>query len=94
MARWLSGNRSRRLLVLAGEVTRDADHPDAQGRLHQGIQRYLFPSIRSAGVTSQVLVCNYDSMKHPDVLRNFSYLMASDGVTACPGSPNASWHPA
>ncbi|HEU5473786.1 MAG TPA: hypothetical protein VFV67_24340 [Actinophytocola sp.] len=93
MASWLSGNSSRRLLVLAGAVTRDKDHPDSQGRLHQGIQQYLFPAIRAAGRSSQVLVCNYDSMQHPDVLRHFSHLIASGSVTSCPGSPNAAWHP-
>lgn len=43
MAKWLSGDSGRRLLVLAGAVTRDADHPDAAGRLHQGIQQELLP---------------------------------------------------
>ncbi len=76
MARWLSGSSGRHLLVLAGAVTRDVDHPDSEGRLHQGIQQYLFPAIRAAGRSAQVLVCNYDTMQHPDVLRNFSYLIA------------------
>jgi hypothetical protein len=93
MANWLSGNSSRRLLVLAGEVTRDEDHPDANGRLHQGIQRYLFPKIREAGRANQVLVCNYDEMSHPDVLHNFSALIATGSVTSCPGSPDDHWQP-
>jgi hypothetical protein len=93
MAAWLSASSTRRLLVLAGEVTRDRDHPDAQGRLHQGIQQYLFPAIRQAGVASRVLVCNYDLMKHPEVVRNFRSLAAAGSLTSCPGTPNASWHP-
>lgn len=93
MAGWLRGNSNRRLLVLAGEVTRDQDHPDAAGRWHQGIQQYLFPAIRSAGLSGRVLVCNYDTMKHDEVLRNFGSLAASGSLTACPGSPDASWRP-
>jgi hypothetical protein len=97
MATWLSGSSSRRLIVLAGKVTRDVDHPDAQGRHHQGIQRHLFPAIRNAGRASQVLVCNYDSVGHPDLLRTFSSLVASGSATSCPTSgsirPNAAWHP-
>lgn len=93
MANWLAGNSSRQLLVLAGQVTRDADHPDAAGRLHQGIQQYLFPAIRSAGRSNQVLVCNYDTMAHSDVLANFSSLAKSGSTTLCPGKPDASWHP-
>lgn len=93
MAAWLAGDKARRLLVLAGKVTRDADHPDAKGRLHQGIQRYLFPAIRSASRSSQVLVCNYDNMGHTDVLANFGYLAKSGSVSVCPGSPNTHWQP-
>jgi len=93
MAGWLAGNSSRRLLVLAGEITRDKEHPGADGRLHQGIQRYLFPAVRAAGSSSQVLVCNYDSMKHPDVLENFSGLITGGSVTTCPGTSDYHWNP-
>lgn len=97
MARWLSQSRDHRLLVLAGKVTRDASHPDTAGRLHQGIQRYLFPDVKAAGRSSQVLVCNYDRMSHADVMKHFSYLIASGSVTVCPTTstikPDASWRP-
>jgi hypothetical protein len=93
MARWLSGSSGRHLLVLAGAVTRDVDHPDSEGRLHQGIQQYLFPAIRAAGRSAEVLVCNYDTMQHPDVLRNFSPLIASGSVASCPGNPDQIWRP-
>jgi hypothetical protein len=93
MANWLAGSSSRRLLVLAGEVTRDQDHPDADGRLHQGIQQYLFPKVRDAGRSGQVLVCNYDHMAHADVLRNFSYLISAGSVSSCPGTPDEHWQP-
>jgi hypothetical protein len=93
MATWLGGSAGRHLLVLAGKVTRDSDHPDAQGRLHQGIQQNLFPAIRSAGRAEQVLVCNYDKMGHTNVLANFAYLAKSGSVTSCPGSPDGHWSP-
>ncbi|MCA1712574.1 MAG: hypothetical protein LC789_13450 [Actinobacteria bacterium] len=93
MANWLKGGTGRRLLILAGAVTRDKDNPDSAGRYHQGIQQYLFPKIRSLGVSSRVLVCNYDTMGHLDVMRNFGYLAQSGSMTSCPGSPNGSWHP-
>lgn len=93
MAQWLGGRSDRRLLVLAGKVTRDEDHPDAAGRLHQGIQQYLFPAIRAAGLSSRVLVCNYDDMEHLEVMFEFGHLAASGSMTSCPGDPDAAWRP-
>lgn len=93
MARWLSGNAQRRLLVIAGAHTRDVDHPDAQGRRHQGIQQHLFPAIRAAGQSSKVLVCNFDSMGHAEVMRRFGYLAGSGSITACPAGANWIWRP-
>lgn len=58
-----------------------------------GSRRYLLPAVRSAGRSGQVLVCNYDTMSHPDVMRNFGYLAAGGSSTTCPGIPNGHWAP-
>jgi hypothetical protein len=96
-ADWLAADSSRRLLVLAGAVTRDVDtavvNPAGVTEYHQGIQRYLFPAIRSAGVDDQVLVCNYDTMGHLQVMEQFGWLAGSGPLTTCPGQPDDEWHP-
>jgi|GEM_PF-2210717 len=93
MADWLQGDSERRLLVLAGAWTRDANNPDELGQLHQGIQQHLFPAIRNLGLSDQVLVCNYDNMGHAAVMDNFGHLAQEGSVTSCPGSPDAAWNP-
>jgi hypothetical protein len=96
-ADWLAADGSRRLLVLAGATTRDVDTGvvNAAGvtEYHQGIQRYLFPAIRSAGVDDQVLVCNYDTTGHLEVMEQFGWLAASGSLTTCPGDPDGHWNP-
>lgn len=93
IANWLAGDPERRLLVLAGAVTRDVANPSDTGQLHQGLQQFLFPAVRSMGVADQVLVCNYDLMGHMEVMRRFGHLAGSGSVASCPGSPDASWSP-
>ncbi|MGH3721457.1 MAG: hypothetical protein ACRDRI_21935 [Pseudonocardiaceae bacterium] len=91
-ARWLRLSSGNRLLILAGAVTADYSHK-VNGYGHAGIQNALFGKIRGQAVANQVLVCNYDSTSHPDVLRNFSYLMTQGPQSSCPGKPNWAWHP-
>jgi hypothetical protein len=91
-ARWLQLSSGNRLLILAGMDTADYDYPK-NGYAHAGIQNALFGRIRGTNLAGQVLVCNYDRMCHPDVLRNFSYLMTQGPQSSCPGNPNAQWHP-
>lgn len=91
-ADWLSQSSGNHLLILAGAVTRDQGSAK-NGYAHRGIQEALFPKIRGKAIASQVIVCNYDTMSHPDVLRKFAYIMKDGQRTTCPGSPNAVWHP-
>ncbi|WP_420451958.1 hypothetical protein [Ilumatobacter sp.] len=93
MAQWLDADPSRRLLVLAGAWTRDVGNPDEEGRLHQGLQQHLFPAIRAAGRSHQVLICNYDTMGHAAVMENFGHLAGSGSLTQCPGESDAAWDP-
>jgi hypothetical protein len=96
-ANWLSANSESRLLILAGKVTRDEDNPDAQGRLHQGIQQVLFGEIRGTPLAQQVLVCNYDDLSHHEVLWHFRYVVQYGPQSSCPTTPGVTlydqWHP-
>lgn len=96
-AAWLGVRPTNRLLILAGRVTKDAGHPDSDGRLHQGIQQALFPKIRGTQLAQQVLVCNYDDLDHPAVLANFDDVVRLGPQSTCPTKPGvrlyASWHP-
>lgn len=66
LANWLLQSSSHHLVVLAGDVTADTNHP-ISGYAHAGIQNVYFNAIRSlaarsaanARIRAQVLVCNY-----------------------------------
>lgn len=96
-AEWLAHDPDNRLLILAGRVTRDEDHPDSEGRLHQGIQRALFGEIRGTPLAQQVLVCNYDDLSHHEVLSNFRHIVQDGPQSTCPTAPGVTlhwqWHP-
>jgi hypothetical protein len=84
---WLAQRSSNRLLILAGEVTRDA--PTASGNVaHRGIQEALFRDIRGTRLASQVLVCNYNRLDHQGVLRKFKHIVAEPRRSSCPRAAN------
>ncbi len=90
LARWLGDSTKNVLMILAGHDTYD---PNLLGHgSHQGIQQKLFPSIRGKAIAQQVYVCNYNTMIHPDVLRNFRNVMADGQTKKCPRGVQA-WHP-
>lgn len=101
---WLARNPSSKLVVLAGAVTADYSHP-IDGRGHGGIQSVLFAALKSnparnaAAIRRQVVVCNYDGMKHEDVWINFKNKMNEAPITlaTCPTVPGyshvVSWNP-
>jgi hypothetical protein len=91
LAKWLGASNNNVLMILAGRDTYD---PNWLGQgSHQGIQQKLFPKIRgNKQLSSQVYVCNYESMPHPDVLWNFRSVMSNGRTTACPQGISA-WHP-
>ena len=101
LAHVLSVNPNVHILILAGMVTADYDHPDNNGYAHAGIQDVYFPAIRdNSDWSSRTLVCNYDSLDHQTVYEDFNYLMSQSGaITSCPIDPvngfsaSASWHP-
>lgn len=95
-SRWLSLSPDNRLLILAGEVTKD--QKTAVGPIaHRGIQEALFPKIRGTALSSQVLVCNYDALDHPAVLREFAGVETMGPRSTCPEKPGIrlydKWHP-
>jgi hypothetical protein len=96
-ADWLSVNPNNRLVILAGKVTRDVYHPDAQGHYYQGIQQALFPRLTGTPLGAQVLVCDYHDLDHPEVLSNFDEVVRWGPWTICPQVPGVTfygqWHP-
>jgi hypothetical protein len=96
-AAWLQARVTNRLLILAGDVTRDAAHPDAFGVTHQGIRRALFTQISGTPQAQQVLICNYDDLDHVDVLRKFADVVRWGSQYSCPRRDDVvlyrEWHP-
>jgi hypothetical protein len=73
---------------------------DADGHGHAGIQDALFAKLKSGQnakrIRSQVVVCDYDNMSHPDVWSKFrKYLNESViGLKICPVDPRTNKRPA
>ncbi|HKX73414.1 MAG TPA: hypothetical protein VJM32_05340 [Candidatus Saccharimonadales bacterium] len=88
--KWLDANPNAVLMVLAGRDTRDPNWAGV-GR-HKGLQDKVLSKLRGYGY-NRVVVCDYRAMSHPDVLRNFSGMMAGGKTTACPGQYSARWTP-
>lgn len=103
---WLLENAANKLVVLAGRLTADPGHSSVDGHGHAGIQDQLFVPLKKAGeppnrhLRSQIVVCNYDNMSHPDVWINFRSWINKPpiGLGACPNDPATgqkplSWNP-
>jgi hypothetical protein len=103
---WLIENPSNKLVVLSGALTADAGHRSIDGHGHAGIQDELFVPLKILGeppgrhLRSQIVVCNYDTMSHPDVWINFREWMNNPPITlgSCPIDPRSgkrpvSWNP-
>jgi hypothetical protein len=87
-------------------LTADPGHTSVDGHGHAGIQDQLFVPLKRAGeppgrnLRSQIVVCNYDNMSHPDVWINFRSWMNKPPISlgACPNDPATgkkpvSWNP-
>lgn len=104
VANWLIENPQNKLVVLAGDVTADYQHP-VNGYGHAGIQNKLFPAIRDTyvgvgrNIRKQVVVCNYPGMNHGDVWIKFRQYMNVPPITlsTCPKTGHyqhiESWNP-
>jgi hypothetical protein len=103
---WLIEDAGNKLVVMSGRLTADPGSKSVDGHGHAGIQNQLFVPLKRAGeppnrnLRSQVVVCNYDDMSHPDVWINFRNWMNKPPITlgACPADPGTgrvpvSWHP-
>lgn len=103
---WLIKSASNTLVVLAGELTADPGHRSADGHGHAGIQDQLFVPLKNQAepkerhLRSQIVVCNYDHMSHPDVWIEFRSWMNKPPITlgSCPNDPSTgkrpvSWNP-
>jgi hypothetical protein len=102
LQRWLSADSRNHLLVMAGRITRDGEHPSTVGGrtyFHRGLQDVYFKDIRGKDTASRVAVCNYDDMSHEDVWMKFQdWSNKAPVTTTCPEVPgvakaNAIWHP-
>jgi hypothetical protein len=104
VANWLIENPHNKLVVLAGDVTADYQHP-VNGYGHAGIQNKLFPAIRNTyvgggrNIRKQAVVCNYPGMNHGDVWIKFRQYMNMPSITlsTCPKTGHyqhiESWNP-
>jgi hypothetical protein len=98
LANWLSANPDNRLVILAGETTRDEGSRNGP-YAHRGIQEVYFGEIRGRRIRDQVTVCNYDQMGHRDVWVQFRHLVDQAPITtSCPTAPNGTqpndiWRP-
>jgi hypothetical protein len=92
LVKWLQASPQNTLMILAGHDTYDPNWR-RQGS-HQGIQKKPFSDtrIRSAELRDQVVVCNYNSMSHANVLKNFRDVMVKGRTTTCPRGVTP-WHP-
>lgn len=81
---WLAADDDNQLLILAGEVTRDDGSPHG---FYGGINEALFQDIIGTPLRYQVLVCRYDDLDHPSVLREFAGVAAEGQRTSCPVKP-------
>jgi hypothetical protein len=87
---WLNSNKNARLVILAGSVTRDID-TKVGNYAHQGIQQVYFPRLRSSGISSRVMVCNYD-YGHETMFTKFRNRIDDNPLTSCPEGKTP-WHP-
>jgi len=103
---WLIESPANKLVVMSGHLTADPGHVSVDGHGHAGIQDQLFVPLKKAGeppnrkLRSQIVVCNYDNMSHPDVWINFRSWMNKPPINlgACPvdpatGTKPISWNP-
>jgi hypothetical protein len=100
LAHWLSVNSSARLVIMAGDVTADPNHP-VNGYTHAGIQNFYFNAIRAAGSSdiSRTLVCNYHvpgtdvnnnnslELSHHVMYQLTNRFIQQSPLTSCPAVP-------
>jgi uncharacterized protein YraI len=102
---WLIESAANRLVILSGALTADVGHKSVDGHGHAGIQNALFvplkrqPDPPNRHLRAQIVVCNYDTMSHPDVWINFKEWMNKPPIKlgSCPSNPSGekvvSWNP-
>lgn len=87
LANWLQSNAGNQLLVFTGN--------DSEQNNFQGLWTYYFAGIWNQPFANQAIVCDYNSMGHPDVLQNFAGYVGDlllEPMTSCPPSPdNTQW---
>lgn len=83
MARWMEMSDNNRLVIFAGEI--------AERDRHAGIQYGLFPEIKADdNIRDQVIVCNYDGMRHEEIYENFRDVVNQPKIVTeddCPDDP-------
>lgn len=94
LASWLQSNSANRLLVLTGIDTEEKVNGVSK---YAGLWKYYLAGIWSQPFAGQAQICDYDSMLHPDVLRNFASVV-NNSSPGCPASPSGrpkltAWNP-
>lgn len=104
VADYLAASPENKFVVLAGEKTADYGNP-VNGSAHAGIQNKLFsvardqPIRNGRDIRQQIVVCNYDGLKHEDLWISLMNSIIEKPITAttCPAAPGhsnvPSWHP-
>lgn len=86
---WLERDPDNQLLILAGHQTRDEGSSHG---LYGGIRLALFHEMGGTVAAEQVLVCRYDELDHPGVLREFDGVAAEGPRTSCPQADGVDFH--
>jgi hypothetical protein len=96
LAEWLHENRNNRLLVLTGHDSEEHQFGRIGRSFYHGLWHYYFAGIWNKHFANQALVCDYNNLGHPDVLKDF-YGVVRYPPSGCPVSPSAprpvAWHP-
>jgi hypothetical protein len=91
LANWLRSNPANHLIVLTGK---DSEQKNSQGQSKfNGLWKYYFAGIWNQPFANRAQVCDYDLMAHPDVLRNFAYIVKQQTVSCPPGPKLTAWNP-
>lgn len=94
LANWLSSNKVNQLVVLTGQ---DSEEKNSNGQsTFAGLWKYYFAGIWDQPFAGQALVCDYNNLSHPQVLKDFAGLVQTPGQ-GCPtaqGAPQpVAWNP-
>lgn len=91
---WLGLSPSNRLTVLTGLDSEEKTGGDQGRSTFAGLWKYYFAGIWNQPFAWKAQVCDYDGMGHPEVLKNFAYIVNHPPPGPCPAGANLTpWNP-